>query len=199
MSPLAVSQYLPRSDVASDTFNFDVVIFDEASQVYPWDAVPAIIRANQTILAGDQKQLPPTSFWRRSSQDDDDLAMDDDNDDASATYTTQVGHYTKIGRVVYYSFRIHMTATTGLEGAEFAKIGGLPFAPSSASFGGGGALIYMAQLNLSTDTPIMFMTEGTSPELAMYQTTATAPDAVLISEVSANGLIQAAGHYMTAT
>jgi very-short-patch-repair endonuclease len=83
MSPLAVSQYLPRSDVASETFNFDVVIFDEASQVYPWDAVPAIIRADQTILAGDQKQLPPTSFWRRSSQDDDDLALDDDNDDVT--------------------------------------------------------------------------------------------------------------------
>lgn len=76
MSPLAVSQYLPRGATDSDTLSFDAVIFDEASQVFPEDAVPAVARGPQCIVVGDQQQLPPTSFFR--SEDDDDGA-DDDN------------------------------------------------------------------------------------------------------------------------
>ncbi|HEX8496406.1 MAG TPA: AAA domain-containing protein, partial [Actinomycetales bacterium] len=57
MSPLVVSQVLPPGE------QFDVVIFDEASQVLPADAVNCIYRGNQVIVAGDQKQLPPTSFF----------------------------------------------------------------------------------------------------------------------------------------
>ncbi len=63
MSPLAVSQYLPP------TLRFDVVIFDEASQVTPWDAVNCIYRGNQLIVAGDEKQLPPTAFFSASQED----------------------------------------------------------------------------------------------------------------------------------
>ena len=60
MSPLSVAQYLPpeRSD-------FDLVIFDEASQITPWDALGAIARGKQLIVVGDPKQLPPTSFFQR--------------------------------------------------------------------------------------------------------------------------------------
>ena len=50
MSPLAVSQYIPVSDLATETLKFDAVIFDEASQVFPEDAVPAIHRGKQVIL-----------------------------------------------------------------------------------------------------------------------------------------------------
>jgi len=57
VSPLAVSQYLPLSANEEETLKFDAVIFDEASQIFPEDAVPAILRGAQTILAGDQKQL----------------------------------------------------------------------------------------------------------------------------------------------
>ncbi len=57
MSPLAVSQYLPPGQV------FDLVIFDEASQMRPADAIPALARARQVIVVGDDKQLPPTSFF----------------------------------------------------------------------------------------------------------------------------------------
>lgn len=64
MSPLAVSQYLPAD------LRFDVVIFDEASQVLPSDAVNCIYRAKQLIVAGDVKQLPPTSFFASGLQDD---------------------------------------------------------------------------------------------------------------------------------
>ncbi|MEV0570598.1 AAA domain-containing protein [Dactylosporangium sp. NPDC050588] len=58
MSPLVVSQLLPA---AADLF--DVVVFDEASQVTPADAVPALLRARQVVVAGDEHQLPPTSFF----------------------------------------------------------------------------------------------------------------------------------------
>ncbi|NCT90968.1 DUF3320 domain-containing protein [Cellulomonas sp. APG4] len=64
MSPLAVSQYLPAG------MRFDVVIFDEASQVLPSDAVNCIYRAKQLIVAGDVKQLPPTSFFTSGLQDE---------------------------------------------------------------------------------------------------------------------------------
>lgn len=66
MSPLSVSQFLPSS------LRFDVVIFDEASQVRPCDAVNAIYRGKQLIVAGDDKQLPPTSFFDRVDGTSDD-------------------------------------------------------------------------------------------------------------------------------
>ena len=65
MSPLSVSQYLPG------TMTFDVVIFDEASQVLPSDAVNCIYRGGQLIVAGDDKQLPPTSFFTQAVSEDD--------------------------------------------------------------------------------------------------------------------------------
>jgi very-short-patch-repair endonuclease len=62
MSPLVVSQLLP-----ADRQYFDVVVFDEASQITPADAVPAIMRARQVVVAGDEHQLPPTSFFTAAS------------------------------------------------------------------------------------------------------------------------------------
>ena len=79
MSPLAVSQYLPAGPLASDHLEFDVVIFDEASQVPPYDALPAIDRARQAIVVGDRQQLPPTTFFQRDPGDDDD--WDDDKEE----------------------------------------------------------------------------------------------------------------------
>jgi very-short-patch-repair endonuclease len=67
MSPLAVSTYLQ-----SPNFVFDLVIFDEASQVRPHDAVSAIYRGRQLVVAGDQKQLPPTSFFEKTTEADGD-------------------------------------------------------------------------------------------------------------------------------
>jgi hypothetical protein len=71
MSPLAVSQYLPPS------LKFDVVIFDEASQVAPWDAANCIYRGNQLIVAGDEKQLPPTAFFDAAQDELDDSETDE--------------------------------------------------------------------------------------------------------------------------
>ncbi len=65
MSPLVVSQTLPaRRDL------FDVVIFDEASQVTPANAIPAILRGRQLVIAGDSHQLPPTSFFVSAVDED---------------------------------------------------------------------------------------------------------------------------------
>lgn len=65
MSPLAVSQYLPHD------LKFDVVIFDEASQVTPGDSINCIYRGRSFILAGDDRQLPPSQFFERIVESDD--------------------------------------------------------------------------------------------------------------------------------
>jgi len=69
MSPLAVSQFL-RPEA-----KFDLVIIDEASQMTPENALGAISRADQVVIVGDTKQLPPTSFFARAIDDSD---LDDD-------------------------------------------------------------------------------------------------------------------------
>src|SRR5690606_35261827 len=61
MSPLSVAQYLP-----TDAAPFDLVIFDEASQIPTWDAIGAVGRGRQVIVVGDPKQLPPTRFFERA-------------------------------------------------------------------------------------------------------------------------------------
>ncbi|MFI2372128.1 DUF3320 domain-containing protein [Streptomyces sp. NPDC018833] len=71
MSPLTVSQLLPPD------YHFDVVIFDEASQVRPSDAINCIYRGSTLVVAGDEKQLPPTSFFNSSDEDDSDEYADD--------------------------------------------------------------------------------------------------------------------------
>ncbi|MFE0209049.1 AAA domain-containing protein [Streptomyces sp. NPDC058985] len=74
MSPLVVSRVLPATRL------FDVVIFDEASQVLPHDAITSIMRAHQVIVAGDPHQLPPTTFFHQVLSGTDQPA---DHDDAS--------------------------------------------------------------------------------------------------------------------
>ncbi len=73
MSPLSIAQYL-----AADAEPFDVVVFDEASQIPVWDAIGAIARGKQVVMVGDPKQLPPTNFFDRaeSSSDDEDVEGD---------------------------------------------------------------------------------------------------------------------------
>ncbi|WP_153555575.1 DUF4011 domain-containing protein [Roseimaritima sediminicola] len=75
MSPLSVSTFLD-----CDELRFDLVIFDEASQVFPWDALGAIYRGTQLIVAGDDKQLPPTNFFSRQDAESDDDEEDDIGD-----------------------------------------------------------------------------------------------------------------------
>lgn len=73
MSPLSVADALPLAETL-----FDVVIFDEASQIPLEDAIPTINRATQMIVVGDEMQLPPTKFFSGRSN-----AQDEDGDDDS--------------------------------------------------------------------------------------------------------------------
>lgn len=82
MSPLSVSLFLQ-----ADGYNFDTVIFDEASQVCTEDAIGAIMRGKQVIIAGDSKQLPPTSFFAATISDGDfDVDTDDEEFDDTGAY-----------------------------------------------------------------------------------------------------------------
>lgn len=75
MSPLSVSLFLQ-----AESYDFDMVIFDEASQVKTEDAVGAIMRGKTVIICGDDKQLPPTSFFGTSKMSDDYDSEDEDLD-----------------------------------------------------------------------------------------------------------------------
>lgn len=66
MSPLSIAQYL-----TAETAIFDLVVFDEASQIPVWDAVGAIARGKQVVMVGDPKQLPPTNFFDRAESEAD--------------------------------------------------------------------------------------------------------------------------------
>src|SRR5262249_47081521 len=76
-APLMVGQVLPPTRL------FDVVIFDEASQIVPADAIPSIMRGHQIVVAGDDRQLPPTNFFRQVGDGDEDFGDEEDSDDES--------------------------------------------------------------------------------------------------------------------
>ena len=65
MSPLSIAQYLPP-----DRVSFDLVVFDEASQIPVWDAIGAIARGQRLVVVGDPKQLPPTNFFNRAEDEE---------------------------------------------------------------------------------------------------------------------------------
>lgn len=71
MSPLSIAQFLDPLNI-----HFDVVVFDEASQVKPEGALGALLRAKQAVIIGDTKQLPPTSFFDKVVDSNDDLEED---------------------------------------------------------------------------------------------------------------------------
>ena len=73
MSPISIAQFLPPR-----ALRFDVLVVDEASQVRPEDALGAIARCGQIVIVGDQKQLPPTSFFDRLGADE---QVDEEDDD----------------------------------------------------------------------------------------------------------------------
>ena len=86
MSPLSVSTYLN-----SQLHLFDAVIFDEASQVFAWDALGAIYRAKQCIIIGDSKQMPPSNFFTSIAEEDDDYENDMESilDKGSSVFPTK--------------------------------------------------------------------------------------------------------------
>ena len=75
MSPLSVATYLTYYPDS-----FDVAIFDEASQIFPWDAIGAISRSKSTIVVGDSKQMPPTNFFMAGTGNDDEYDEEEEED-----------------------------------------------------------------------------------------------------------------------
>ncbi|MCG5045364.1 DUF3320 domain-containing protein [Enterobacteriaceae bacterium 155047] len=74
MSPLSVAQFLIPGKQ-----KFDLLVMDEASQIQPVDAIGAIARCRQVVVVGDERQLPPTSFFSRMTE----ASNDGDDDDAT--------------------------------------------------------------------------------------------------------------------
>lgn len=80
MSPLSVSVFLEAK-----SYDFDMVIFDEASQVHTEDAIGAIMRGKQVIIVGDTNQLPPTNFFIKTANNDDfDVDTDENTESVEA-------------------------------------------------------------------------------------------------------------------
>ncbi|HEY7949461.1 MAG TPA: DUF4011 domain-containing protein [Solirubrobacterales bacterium] len=97
MSPLMVSQAIP-----SDKANFDIVVFDEASQVRPVDALSSLIRGRQLVVAGDEHQLPPTSFFDQAPASN---GADEETDEGEAS---EVGDYESLLDVLMTLFDAEM-------------------------------------------------------------------------------------------
>ncbi len=96
MSPLSVSQYIDP-----DVIHFDVLIFDEASQLRTEDVISSIIRSDQVIVIGDRKQLPPTSFFSAGENEED---TDDENDESYESILDECSNF-MFGRTLKWHYR----------------------------------------------------------------------------------------------
>lgn len=92
MSPLSVAQFL-----STDSQMFDLVVFDEASQITVWDAIGAIARGKNVIVVGDPKQMPPTSFFDRSASSEEET--DDDIEDLESILDEALAASVKLHRL----------------------------------------------------------------------------------------------------
>jgi hypothetical protein len=81
MSPLSVAQFLPPGKLT-----FDLLVMDEASQIQPVDALGAIARCRQLVVVGDERQLPPTSFFAKMTSN----VEDEQEDDEDGTNVTDI-------------------------------------------------------------------------------------------------------------
>ncbi len=72
MSPISAAQYLDPNRKP-----FDLVVFDEASQLPTSKAVGALARGENAVIVGDPKQMPPTSFFATNGVDEENLDLED--------------------------------------------------------------------------------------------------------------------------
>lgn len=129
MSPLSVASYLPPGGPT-----FDLVVFDEASQVRPVDALGSILRGRQLVVVGDEKQLPPTSFFDTMVSAE---GVTDGEEDGPGTNVTQdmqsiLGLCAAQGmpaRMLRWHYRSRHDSLIALSNHEFYE-SGLVFFPS---------------------------------------------------------------------
>ena len=138
MSPMSVAQFLPPGAI-----DFDLVVFDEASQVRPEDALGVIARAKQIVVVGDRKQLPPTSFFARLLNDESPDASEDENmSGAPLAGAAQAGDMESIlslceargllGRMLRWHYRSRHPSLIEVSNAEFYE-SNLIFPPSPST------------------------------------------------------------------
>lgn len=135
MSPLSVAQFLPPG-----AMTFDLLVMDEASQIQPIDALGAVARANQVVVVGDPKQLPPTAFFAKmtAATDDDD---DDDTGAPVADIESILGLFTARGlptRMLRWHYRSRHQSLIAVSNQQFYenKLFIVP-SPYTAHSGGG--------------------------------------------------------------
>lgn len=110
MSPMSIANFLPPGKI-----EFDVVIFDEASQVKAVDAFGAILRGKQVVVVGDTRQMPPTDFFGRE--------MDfDDEDNTTADIESILSMFKVAGcseRYLRWHYRSRHESLIAVSNAEF--------------------------------------------------------------------------------
>lgn len=114
MSPMSVATYLTPVGPT-----FDIVVFDEASQVRPVDAFGALMRAKQVVVVGDSKQMPPTNFFSKAIDLDGDP---DEYDDSAATVESILGLLKSRGvpeRMLQWHYRSRHPSLIAVSNAEF--------------------------------------------------------------------------------
>ena len=113
MSPLSVASYL-----APGGLDFDLVVFDEASQVRPVDALGALLRGGQAVVVGDSRQLPPTHFFDRLTGGED---LDDD-EESSGDVESVLGLFVAQGapqRMLRWHYRSRHESLIAVSNHEF--------------------------------------------------------------------------------
>ncbi|WP_250004170.1 DUF4011 domain-containing protein [Actinoplanes sp. M2I2] len=142
MSPLAVSQYLPPD------LTFDVVIFDEASQIAPADAVNCVYRATSLIAAGDDRQLPPTSFFSTRAEADDGTDVNDFQSVLELAEGCGAFPVLRLGRhyrsrhealIAFANHRFYQGRLLTFPGADADPENGVEFVPAAGVYRRGGA------------------------------------------------------------
>jgi hypothetical protein len=134
MSPLSIAAYLEPG-----VLEFDLVVFDEASQVKPVDALGAILRGKQTVVVGDSRQLPPTQFFERLTSGEE---HDENGDDApTAELESILGLFVAQGapvRTLRWHYRSRHESLIAVSNREFYEDRLIVFpSPDSARPGAG--------------------------------------------------------------
>ena len=147
MSPLSVAQYLPAEST------FDLVVFDEASQIPVWDAIGVIARAKQCVVVGDPKQMPPTNFFQKGETGDDEDESEDLEsilDECLAKTTPRLGvawHFVENGVYDAKASRTNRAEAEALVDYVFSRLAD----PSQKRRSAGVVTFSMAQKNLIED------------------------------------------------
>ena len=115
MSPLSIANYL-----APGSTEFDLVVFDEASQVRPVDALGSLLRAKKAVVVGDSKQMPPTDFFDREVQPRDE--SDEEEQSVTADMESVLGLFASQGapsRTLRWHYRSRHESLIAVSNREF--------------------------------------------------------------------------------